>query len=124
MLTANMKGTPEWLMSWFAQRSVDWWIMSEVLPDPEHRVSLDCDGKVRLSVTPTNPKGTRDVLATSAKWLTRFAAEGRLVWAYDPLHRSTSPLPFQIELFESFLTKIECPTLVVGGGPHGYHPED
>ena len=56
MLTANMKGTPEWLMSWFAQRSVDWWIMSEDLPDPENRVSLDGDGKIRLSFTPNNLK--------------------------------------------------------------------
>ena len=75
-------------------------------------------------LTANHPKVARDVLATRAKWLTRFDEEGRLVWAYDPLHRSTSPLPFQIEIFESFLTKIECPTLVVGGGPQGYHPED
>jgi choline dehydrogenase-like flavoprotein len=56
MLTANMKGTPEWLMSLFAQRSVDWWIMSEDLPDPENRVSLDGDGKIRLSYVANNTK--------------------------------------------------------------------
>ena len=37
MLTANMKGIPEFLMDWFATRSVDWWIMSEDLPDPEQQ---------------------------------------------------------------------------------------
>ena len=56
MLTANMKAVPEWLMSWFATRSVDWWIMSEDLPDPNNRVSVDSDGKIRLSYTPNNLK--------------------------------------------------------------------
>ncbi|MFT3988035.1 GMC oxidoreductase [Aestuariivirga sp.] len=56
MLTANMKIVPEWLMSWFAQRSVDWWIMSEDLPDPDNRVSVDSDGKIRVAYTPNNLK--------------------------------------------------------------------
>ncbi len=56
MLTANMKAVPEWLMSWFAKRSVDWWVMSEDLPDPENRVTLDDDGKIRLSYKPNNLK--------------------------------------------------------------------
>jgi len=56
MLTAHMKGTPEWLMSWFATRSVDSWIMSEDLPDPNNRVTIDNDGKIRLSYTANNLK--------------------------------------------------------------------
>lgn len=56
MLTANMRGVPEWLMSWFAERSVDWWIMSEDLPDPDNRVTVDSDGKIRLSYVPNNLK--------------------------------------------------------------------
>lgn len=54
MLTANMRWVPESLMSWFAERSVDWWIMSEDLPDPNNRVSVDGDGKIRVSYTPNN----------------------------------------------------------------------
>ena len=54
MLTANMRWVPEALMSWFAGRSVDWWIMSEDLPHPENRVTVDGDGKIRLSFTPNN----------------------------------------------------------------------
>jgi choline dehydrogenase-like flavoprotein len=56
MLTANMRWVPERLMSWFAERSVDWWIMSEDLPSPENRVSVDGDGKIRVSYTPNNLK--------------------------------------------------------------------
>ena len=62
MLTANMKAIPERLMSWFAKRSVDWWIMSEDLPDPNNRVSVDSDGKIRLSYTPNNLKSHRELV--------------------------------------------------------------
>jgi choline dehydrogenase-like flavoprotein len=62
MLTANMKGTPEWLMSLFAERSVDWWIMSEDLPDPENRVSIDSDGKIRLAYTANNLKSHAELV--------------------------------------------------------------
>ncbi|MCB1435148.1 MAG: GMC family oxidoreductase, partial [Alphaproteobacteria bacterium] len=41
MLTARVKWAPEWAMGYFADRSVDWWIMSEDVPDPENRVSVD-----------------------------------------------------------------------------------
>ena len=56
MLTANMRWMPESLMSWFAARSVDWWIMSEDLSDPNNRVTVDGDGKIRVSYTPNNLK--------------------------------------------------------------------
>ena len=54
MLTANVKWLPEWLMDRFAERSVDWWIMSEDLPDPNNRVTLDSDGTIRVAYTPNN----------------------------------------------------------------------
>ncbi len=63
MLTANMKLMPEWLMSWFAERSVDWWIMSEDLPDPNNRVSIDTDGKIRLSYKPNNMVSHQQLVA-------------------------------------------------------------
>jgi choline dehydrogenase-like flavoprotein len=56
MLTANVRGVPQWLMDWFAGRSMDWWIMSEDLPDANNRVTVDGDGKIRLSYTPNNLK--------------------------------------------------------------------
>jgi choline dehydrogenase-like flavoprotein len=56
MLTANTRFVPEWLMNRFAERSVDWWIMSEDLPRPENRVSVDSDGTIRVAYTPNNLK--------------------------------------------------------------------
>lgn len=62
MLTANVPFIPEWLMNRFAERSVDWWIMSEDLPDPENRVTLDSDGTIRVNYTPNNLKSHRELV--------------------------------------------------------------
>ena len=71
-----------------------------------------------------HPRVPREVLASRAALLTRKDSQGNLVWAYDPLHRSTAPIPFNLETFRVFLRRIECPTLVVSGGPTGWHPPD
>jgi len=62
MLTANTRFIPEWVMDRFAERSVDWWIMSEDLPDPKNRVSVDADGKIRVSYTPNNLKSHTELV--------------------------------------------------------------
>ncbi|WP_395017006.1 GMC family oxidoreductase [Dongia sp.] len=62
MLTANKRFLPEWLMNRFAERSVDWWIMSEDLPDPENRVSVDSDGTIRVAYTPNNLKSHNELV--------------------------------------------------------------
>ncbi|MBZ9934875.1 GMC family oxidoreductase [Mesorhizobium sp. BR1-1-16] len=56
MLTVTAPWAPEWLMALFAERSVDWWLMSEDLPDPENRVSVDPDGHIRVAYTANNLK--------------------------------------------------------------------
>lgn len=40
-----------------ARHSLDFWLTSEDLPDPENRVTLDRDGKIMLSYTPNNLEG-------------------------------------------------------------------
>ena len=67
MLTANAKWAPEWAMGLFAERSVDWWLMSEDLPDPENRVSVDPDGKIRLSYTSNNLKSHGELVKVWSK---------------------------------------------------------
>jgi pimeloyl-ACP methyl ester carboxylesterase len=71
-----------------------------------------------------HPRVPREVIESRAELLTRIDNHGQLIWAYDPLHRTTAPTPFNIENFRCFLRRIECPTLVVGGGPRGWHPPD
>ena len=72
----------------------------------------------------THPRIDRALLATRAELLVRTTSEGKLVWAYDPLHRTTSPMPFDVAVFNAFLASIACPTLFVSGGPMGWHPPD
>ena len=41
ILQANARWAPGFAMSWLARHSVDWYLMSEDLPDPESRVRVD-----------------------------------------------------------------------------------
>lgn len=56
MLTAKQKYLPSFIGDRMAERSVDWWIMSEDLPDPENRVILQGD-TIRLHYTANNMAG-------------------------------------------------------------------
>ncbi len=53
MLTASNPLVPQWISSRLAERSVDWWVMSEDLPDPQNRVSVDGE-RITLAYTPNN----------------------------------------------------------------------
>jgi pimeloyl-ACP methyl ester carboxylesterase len=50
--------------------------------------------------------------------------EDRVAWKSDPLHRTTSPVPFFAPVFIAFARRVTCPVLFVSGGPKGFHPED
>jgi len=87
---------------------------------PRPLASMD-DALDRLAAT--HPRVDREILRTRAERLVR--KEGDLItWAWDPLHRTTSPTPFRTDLYRSFLKEITCPTLFVSGGPFGWHPPD
>lgn len=49
MLTANQRIVPRSILSVLTRRSVDWWVMSEDLPDPENRVVLGAEGRLARS---------------------------------------------------------------------------
>lgn len=71
-----------------------------------------------------NPMVPAPVLESRARLLTQLDERGRLVWCYDPLHRTTSPTPFRVEEFCAYLRLIKRPTLFISGGPAGFHPQD
>jgi len=56
MLTAKQRFLPGFVGDRMARRSVDWWIMSEDLPDPENRVIVDGE-RIRLHYTANNMAG-------------------------------------------------------------------
>jgi choline dehydrogenase-like flavoprotein len=45
---------PNFTLELMAQHSLDFWLTSEDLPDPENRVTLDRHGRIVLSYTPNN----------------------------------------------------------------------
>src|SRR4029453_15730798 len=46
--------TPGFTLDLMAKHSLDFWLTSEDLPDPNNRVTLDKDGGIVLSYTPNN----------------------------------------------------------------------
>jgi choline dehydrogenase-like flavoprotein len=48
---------PGWTLELMARRSLDFWLTSEDLPDPDNRVSLNREGQIVLSYTPNNLEG-------------------------------------------------------------------
>jgi choline dehydrogenase-like flavoprotein len=56
--SAMMRGAapnePDWSLRAAAQRSVDWWVMSEDLPDQANRANLDSSGNIVIHWRPNN----------------------------------------------------------------------
>jgi choline dehydrogenase-like flavoprotein len=55
--------TPGWTLDLMAKHSLDFWLTSEDLPDPNNRVTLDESGGIVLSYTPNNGEGHRRLIA-------------------------------------------------------------
>jgi choline dehydrogenase-like flavoprotein len=55
--------TPGWTLDLMAQHSLDFWLTSEDLPDPNNRVTLDSNGGIVLSYKPNNEEGHKRLIA-------------------------------------------------------------
>ena len=55
--------TPGLALDYMANHSVDWWITSEDLPDPENRITLNKSGDIVLQYTQNNEEAHRRLLA-------------------------------------------------------------
>jgi choline dehydrogenase-like flavoprotein len=53
------KIAPEWTLDLMGKHSLDFWLTSEDLPDPDNRVTLDRAGNIVLSYRPNNEEGHR-----------------------------------------------------------------
>jgi choline dehydrogenase-like flavoprotein len=71
MLTAKQKYLPNFVGNLMAERSVDWWIMSEDLPDPENRVILQGD-TIRLHYTANNMVGHKRLVSRAASLMKKI----------------------------------------------------
>jgi pimeloyl-ACP methyl ester carboxylesterase len=62
-----------------------------------------------------NPRLDAERAFQLARWGMRRQGNGKWIWKFDPLHRSTSPQPFYAEQAIEFYRRIECPVLVIQG---------
>jgi len=60
---------PGWTLELMASHSLDFWLTSEDLPDPENRVTLDREGNVVLSYRPNNQEGHKQLIRTLEAFL-------------------------------------------------------
>jgi choline dehydrogenase-like flavoprotein len=60
---------PGFTLDLMAKHSLDFWLTTEDLPDPENRVTLDGEGNIVLSYTPNNMKAHEALRATLQKYL-------------------------------------------------------
>ena len=54
---ARRRIAPGFTLDLMAKHSLDFWLTSEDLPDPNNRVTLDKDGNIVLTYTPNNVEG-------------------------------------------------------------------
>jgi pimeloyl-ACP methyl ester carboxylesterase len=80
--------------------------------------------EAHLRLAANHPGIPRDVLAHRLPHLVREVSPGRFAWTFDPLHRTTAPVPFFAKLFIEFARKVSCSVLAVSGGARGFHPPD
>jgi choline dehydrogenase-like flavoprotein len=62
-----------------AKHSLDFWLTSEDLPDPNNRVALDRDGQITLSYTPNNLEGHKRLTAKLEYLLQHLDCERHLL---------------------------------------------
>lgn len=71
MLSAAKPYLPKRLLTAMANRSMDWWVMSEDLPDPENRVFLGAGGAVQVQWRPNNRVAHQQLIDRAIRMMRR-----------------------------------------------------
>lgn len=100
MLTADVSFAPRPLLQYITDRSCEWWLMSEDLPDPHNRVSLTRNGSIKI-----------------ARKFNNMAPHRRLVETFKAdMRRAGYPIFIAKEVGIEFLAH-QCGTLCFGHDP-------
>ena len=67
---------PGWSLELMARHSLDFWLTSEDLPDPENRVTIDRQGNIVLAYSPNNEEAHRRLIAALKDLMTQQTACG------------------------------------------------
>ena len=70
---------PHLTLDFIAKHSLDFWLTSEDLPDPDNRVSLDARGNIKLSYTPNNLEGHKRLYAKVKDLIKHTDCEDHLI---------------------------------------------
>ena len=63
---------PLWAYNWWVERGVDWLVMSEDLPSPHNRVTVDDRGRIHLDYRPNNLRAHRILIKETKRILRRL----------------------------------------------------
>ena len=63
----------------------------------------------------TNPRLRKDFAIDLARAGMKQNGDGKWIWKFDPLHRTSAPQPFYTSQALEFFRRIECPVLIVEG---------
>jgi len=80
--------------------------------------------EVARRIARTSPGATPERLLALARTASREGEDHTFRWRFDPMHRTTSPMPFDLTRFRVFLQSIRCPTLAVWGERSPMRPPD
>ena len=70
VMTASIPYVPQFINHALAERSFDWWIMSEDLPDPNNRVTVE-GGMIKMDVKRTNMRAHQELKKRAARAMRR-----------------------------------------------------
>jgi choline dehydrogenase-like flavoprotein len=91
---------PLWAYDAWVARGVDWLVMSEDLPDPENRVTVERDGRIRLTYRPNNERAHEELVRRFTRILKQLGFWKVMTYS----HRTRN-------------TTHQCGTLVFGTDP-------
>jgi choline dehydrogenase-like flavoprotein len=72
MVRAQARGVPDAVLRAVTDRSLDWWLFTEDLPDADNRVELTTSGRIRLRWRPNNVRA-HELLVREARRMARAA---------------------------------------------------
>ena len=100
------------------------WVNDLKLTESREETPMDSLAEVARRIARTSPGATTERLAALAATACAPTGDGRYRWRFDPKHRTTGPVPFDVARFRVFLQAIRCPTLIVWGERSPMRPPD
>jgi len=74
---------PNWMYDAFMSRAVDWLAMTEDLPVPDNRVTVDGSGRIQLHYRPNNTTAHRQLVAEAKKMLRGLGYWGVVAYSHN-----------------------------------------